>query len=233
MAENYVVVGGSSGIGLELVKRLVTRGHEVTVLSRSRGQLEGLEGARHSPVDVTTDELKPEHFPTECSGLVYCPGSINLRSFRSLKPDDFRQDFELNVMGAVKAIGAGLRSLRKSEQASVVLFSTVAVSQGMPMHASIAASKGALEGLTRTLAAEFAPEIRVNCVAPALTETPLTSKFFADPGRAAALAEKYPLGRTGTAEDIAAVSEFLLSKESSWITGQVIGVDGGMAAVRK
>ena len=162
----------------------------------------------------------------------YCPGSINLRSFRSLKPEVFREDFELNVMGAIKVLHASLAGLKKHGSSSVLLFSTVAVKQGMNAHASIAASKGAIEGLTRTLAAEFAAHSRVNCLAPALTDTPLTEKFFADPEKAKSLGEKYPLGRTGTVDDLATAGAFLLGGESSWITGQVWGVDGGMSNVR-
>ena len=159
-------------------------------------------------------------------GLVYCPGSLTLGGFNRLKPDAFRQDFEINVVGAIKALQGSLPALNASDSASVVLFSTVAVGQGMFAHATIAASKGAVEALARTLAAELAPKIRVNCVAPALTQTPLTQRFFATEDKAAAMAEKYPLARTGNAEDMASAVCFLLSPRSSWITGQVLGVDG-------
>lgn len=232
MSDNYLVVGGSKGIGLAITKRLSTDGHHVTVLSRSSDQLQTLDRITHHTVDVTTDEISPDLIPTEVKGLVYCPGSINLRSFRSLKPEIYRSDFELNVIGAVKSITAALKPLKAASPASVLMFSTVAVGQGMPMHASIAASKGAIEGLMRTLAAELSPEIRVNCIAPALTNTPLTGRFFTDETKAAAMADRYPLKRTGTVEDMAAAAHLLLTQAGSWITGQVIGIDGGMSTVR-
>ncbi len=231
--KSFVVVGGSKGIGLEITKRLSDQGHQVLVLSRTGDGLVGLAGVTHHSFDVTTDEVDKSLLPDSIDGLAYCPGSINLRSFRSLKPEVYREDFELNVIGAIKVLQAALPGLKKNGSSSVLLFSTVAVTLGMHAHASIAASKGALEGLTRTLAAEFAPHTRVNCLAPALTDTPLTEKFFADPEKAKTMGEMYPLGRTGTATDLAAASIFLLDGESSWVTGQVWGVDGGMSRVRK
>lgn len=233
MSKQFVVVGGSKGMGLGIVKLLVADGHTVTVLSRTADQLDGLEGVKHIELDVTRGEITKDMLPETINGLAYCPGSINLRSFRALKAETYREDFELNVVGAVKVISAGLKALKAVESSSILLFSTVAVAQGMPMHASIAASKGAIEGLARTLAAELAPQVRVNCVAPALTDTPLTERFFSDPDKAAAIGAKYPLGRTGTVDDLAAMGHFLLTDRSSWMTGQVLGVDGGMSAVRK
>lgn len=229
--EHYVIVGGSKGIGLGIVRMLAKEGSVTTVLSRTSDNLHSLEGVQHIPFDVTADGPIPS-LPSRIDGLVYCPGTLNLRSFRSLSPEVFRQDFETNVIGAVKVIQSALSALKVAGRSSIVLFSTVAVGQGMFAHASIAASKGAIEGLTRTLAAELSPEIRVNCLAPALTNTSLTQKFFADPSKASAMGEKYPLGRTGTVDDLAAMACFLLSSESSWITGQVIGVDGGMSSIR-
>ncbi len=233
MSGQYVVVGGSSGIGLGIVKRLVGDGHRVTVLSRTSEALESMENVTHVTLDVTKDEITADLLPETIDGVAYCPGSINLRPFRSIKAETYRDDFELNVVGAVKTINAALKGLKAAESSSVLLFSTVAVGQGMPMHASIAASKGAVEGLMKTLAAELSPNIRVNCIAPALTDTPLTERFFADAAKAEMLGTRYPLARTGTVDDIAASGHFLLSDASSWITGQVIGVDGGMSAVRK
>ncbi len=227
--KQFVIVGGSQGIGLELVKRLSAGGGDVLVLSRTAEQLQGMPRVEHLTWDATKDELAAEQLPPMIHGLAYCPGSINLRPFQSLGLDAYRQDFELNVLGAVKAIRASLPALKAAEDAAVLLFSTVAVQQGMPAHASIAASKGAIEGLTRTLANEFAPGVRVNCIAPALTETNLTTRFFRDETRAKALGEKYPLKRTGTVADIASMGMLLLTDASGWVTGQVIGVDGGMS----
>jgi NAD(P)-dependent dehydrogenase (short-subunit alcohol dehydrogenase family) len=229
--KNFVIVGGSHGIGLGLVQRLSAAGHLVTVLSRTNDQLAGLPGVNHVTLDVTSDEVSADQLPESIDGMAYCPGSINLRSFRGLKPEVFREDFELNVVGAVRCLQAALGGLKKAESSSVLMFSTVAVGQGMTMHASVAAAKGAIEGLTRSLAAELAPKIRVNCIAPALTNTPLAERFFSSEEKVAAMAEKYPLKRTGTVDDIASLGAFLLSDQSTWVTGQVIGVDGGLSGV--
>ncbi|MFY9253173.1 MAG: SDR family oxidoreductase [Fuerstiella sp.] len=229
--KNYVVVGGSKGIGHGIVRRLLNDGHHVTVLSRTWDH-QDLD-VNHIIFDVALDDLNSDQLPGEIHGLVYCPGSINLKPFRALSPDAFRQDFELNVVGAIRVVQAGLNAVKASGSGSIVMFSTVAVGQGMPAHASIAASKGAIEALTRTLAAEFSPDVRVNCIAPALTNTPLTARFFSDEARAAALGEKYPLARTGTVDDIAAAACFLLSPDSSWMTGQILAIDGGLSSVRK
>ncbi|MFN3191916.1 MAG: SDR family NAD(P)-dependent oxidoreductase [Aureliella sp.] len=235
VSKNIVVVGGTRGIGRDIVRRRIEAGDSVTVLSRSDAGLEELAAGlvQHISCDVTTDDVDSITLSDRVDGLVYCPGSINLRSFTSLKPQQFRDDFELNVLGAVRCIQAASKALKASSAASIVLFSTVAVQQGMFAHASIAAAKGAIEGLTRTLAAELAPSVRVNCLAPALTETSLTERFFSTPDKAAALAEKYPMGRTGKPSDLGAMASFLLSDESSWMTGQVIGVDGGMSSLRR
>ena len=227
MSENYVVVGGSKGMGLEIVKQLAAAGRKVWVLSRTADSLDGFSGVNHVNWDAAAEEFPTDALPNELSGLVYCPGSLNLKSFRGLKPEIFLDDFNINVVGAVKSIQACMKAL-KSKRGNIVLFSTVAVERGMFAHASIAASKGAIEGLTRSLANELAPEIRVNCIAPALTDTSLTEKFFANDEKAAALAEKYPLKRTGTVDDMANAAMFLLGEQSGWVTGQTLGVDGGM-----
>jgi NAD(P)-dependent dehydrogenase (short-subunit alcohol dehydrogenase family) len=232
MAE-YVVVGGSKGIGRGIVQRLVDAGHAVTVLSRTPGEsLSDLPRVKHHAIDLSTDELGAEILPKEIAGIAYCAGTLNLKSFRATKPEVFRSDFEVNVVGCVKVIQAALPGLKAAGKSSIVTFSTVAVAQGLPSHSTIAASKGAIEGLTRSLAAELSPAVRVNCIAPALTDTPLTSRFFSSDEKITALGEKYALKRTGTVDDIANTAAFLLSDESSWITGQVIGVDGGMSTVR-
>jgi 3-oxoacyl-[acyl-carrier protein] reductase len=229
----FVIAGGSSGIGLGLVAQLSQAGHQVIVVSRTADSLQGLPGVAHLPVDLTSDEVLPESLPDKIDGLAYCPGSLNLRSFRSLKPGIFRDDFEINVIGAVKVLQAALPGLKASEQStsSVLMFSTVAVGRGMSMHASVAAAKGAVEGLVRSLASEWAPKIRVNGIAPALTDTPLASRFFGDEEKARAMGDKYPLKRTGSVEDLAAMGLFLLQPTSDWVTGQVIGVDGGMSTL--
>jgi NAD(P)-dependent dehydrogenase (short-subunit alcohol dehydrogenase family) len=165
-------------------------------------------------------------------GLVYCPGTINLKPFHRLKAEDFLEDFEINVMGAVKSIQDMLPLLKKSENASVVMFSTIAVQQGMGFHSSVAASKGAIEGFARALAAELAPKIRVNVVAPSIVNTPLADRLLNTDDKVKASEKRHPLQKIGTADDIAAMAQLLLSDESSWITGQIMHVDGGMSAIK-
>ena len=231
--KNFVVVGGSSGIGFELTRRLIDDGHQVTVLSRTPGRLTELPGIRHVPFDVTQDEFPTDGLPDKLSGLAYCPGNIRLRPFARLTVEEFLKDYRLNLLGAVAVIKGCLNSLKKADPtAAIVLFSTVAVGTGMPFHASIASAKGAVEGLTRSLAAEFAPRIRVNAIAPSLTDTPLAKVLLADEGKRTAAAERHPLKRTGTPRELADIAHFLLSDAASWVTGQIISVDGGMSAVR-
>jgi NAD(P)-dependent dehydrogenase (short-subunit alcohol dehydrogenase family) len=164
--------------------------------------------------------------------LPYCPGSINLRPFERIKPIDFEIDYKLQVIGAIKIIQAVLPKLKKAENASIVLFSTVAVQSGFPFHTQVAASKGAIEGLTKALAAEYAPKIRVNCIAPSLTDTPLAANLLNNDQKKEANAARHPLKRIGAAEDIAHIAAFLLSEKASWITGQIMHVDGGMSSLK-
>jgi NAD(P)-dependent dehydrogenase (short-subunit alcohol dehydrogenase family) len=234
LGKNFVVAGGSKGIGLELVRQLVSAGGRVHVYSRTTGELTPNNQIVHHACNFLDDDFDATTLPEHIHGVAYCAGSINLRSFRGLKLEDFRTDFEINVMGAVKFLKAcmpGLKSSSEDQATSVVLFSTVAVGKGLPMHASVAAAKGAIEGLTHSLAAEWAPAIRVNCIAPALTETPLAASFLATDEKRAAMAAKYPLKRTGRPADIASMAKFLLCPDHSWVTGQCIGVDGGMSTL--
>jgi len=234
MPPTYVIAGGSRGIGLELVRLLAPAAGRIDVWSRNVDELEAAGPVRHHPCDFSDASGVLPELPEEIHGAVYCPGTITLRSFRSLQPADFRQDLEVNLLGAVRFLQACQPKLKGQDggPASVVLFSTVAVGQGMPMHATIASAKGAIEGLTRALAAEWAPHVRVNAIAPALTDTPLAGRLLASPEKREAMASRYPLKRIGTAADAAALARFLLSPESGWITGQVLGVDGGMSALR-
>ncbi|MDG1435972.1 MAG: SDR family NAD(P)-dependent oxidoreductase [Saprospiraceae bacterium] len=228
--KNYLVVGGSYGIGLEVVKILVGQNANVYVLARTEGDLPASNNIHFQEYDVLGEEKIV--LPETLNGVVYCPGSINLKPFRSLKPDAFRSDFEINLIGAVKVLQAAQRLLQKTENSSVVLFSTVAVQQGMPYHSSVAASKGAIEGLARTLAAEWAPKVRVNVVAPSLTDTPLAARLLSSDERRDTSAQRHPLKRIGTVSDISEVVCFLLSQKSAWMTGQVLGVDGGISSLK-
>ena len=182
--------------------------------------------------DATDGVLDVSQLPSQLDGFVYCPGSINLRPFKGLKPETFSKDFEINVLGAVQSLQSVLKNLLESPQASLVFFSTVAVQTGMPFHASVAASKGAIEGLTRSLAAEYAPKLRVNTIAPSLTNTPLASKFLNNEIKLEKANERHPLKYIGSADDIANTARFLLSDESKWMTGQIIHLDGGIGDLK-
>ena len=233
MAEkNFLIIGGSSGIGLSLTELLASDGNNVTVVARNQSEvISKMLGAKQIIADVTTDNFS-EQIPEALDGLVYCPGSINLKPFHRLTEGDFLADFNINLIGAVKAIQAALPALKKGKNPSIVLFSTVAVAQGMSFHASIAASKGAIEGLAKSLAAELAPVIRVNVIAPSLTNTPLASRILSSPEKIEAGANRHPLKKVGMPEDIASLAQFLLSEQAAWITGQIFGVDGGLSTLR-
>ncbi|WP_373500616.1 SDR family NAD(P)-dependent oxidoreductase [Desulfococcus sp.] len=231
--KTVVVVGGSAGIGWAVLERLSGEGAQVLHFSRSEGLRSELAGVRHRTFDAVRDPFPAEALPERLDGLVYCPGSIRLKPFARITAEEFLEDFDINVIGAVKVVQACLPALKKNpDGAAVVLFSTVAVQTGMPFHASIASAKGAVEGLTRSLAAELAPRIRVNAVAPSLTDTPLTSRLLGDEGKRKAAGDRHPLKRVGSPEDPAGAVVFLLGNSASWITGQVLAVDGGMGSIR-
>lgn len=229
-SKNILIIGGASGIGAALAKKATDAGAQVFTASR---RAEGGLGT-HIPFDATGDAAGlASALPVVLHGLVYAPGTINLKPFSRLTDDDFRQDFEVNVLGAIRVIRALLPALKKAEGASIVLFSTVAAAVGMPFHASVAVAKRGLEGLALSLAAELASQkIRVNVVAPSLSDTPLASTLLSTPEKREASAKRHPLGRVGTPDDAAAAALFLLSEESSWMTGQIIGVDGGLGSLR-
>ena len=228
--KNIVVVGGTKGIGKQLVEALT--GYNRFVIARSQDELLLNEQTIFLPGDVTAPSIDISGLPDVIDGLVYCPGSINLKPFHRLTEADFLNEWQLNFMGAVKIIQQLLPALKKAETPSIVLFSTVAVQTGMPFHASIAAAKGAIEGLTRSLAAELAPKIRVNCIAPSLVQTSLAEKLTNTPEKIEAGGKRHALQRIGQPNDIAAMAEFLLSDKAAWITGQVLHIDGGMSTLK-
>ena len=228
--KNYLVIGGSSGIGKEISELL---SKENIVFSTSRNELnESNENIRHIRYNVLEDELNTELLPDQIDGFVYCPGTINLRPFRSLKLETFRSDLELNLIGAIKTLQVILSKLQQSSSASIIFYSTVAVKTGMPFHSSVSSSKSALEGLTRSLAAEFAPKIRVNCIAPSIVNTPLANKFLNTEDKIEKAAARHPLNMIGTAKEIAQLTQYLLDEKSKWITGQIINIDGGISSVK-
>jgi NAD(P)-dependent dehydrogenase (short-subunit alcohol dehydrogenase family) len=228
MKKNILVVGATSGIGLSLSKILLADTHHV--IGTGRREKHENPAVEYHAFDVMTDALPAISVPLH--GIAYCAGSINLKPFKALKIEDFRRDFEINVTGALRILQHYEKNMREAEASSVVLFSTVAVQTGMSFHASVAAAKGAVEGLTRALAAEFAPKIRVNAVAPSLTDTPLAERLLKTEAQRKASEERHPLKRIGNPDNVAELAAFLLSDKSSWITGQIIQCDGGLSSVR-
>lgn len=229
--KNYLIVGGSSGIGRAIVDQLIKEGNNVFATFCNHPQ-ESTGGAHFSFLDVTAESADFSFLPEVLDGLVYCPGLINLKPFTRLSPDDFISDYKLQVAGAVKVIQQVIPHLKRSESASIVLFSTVAVQTGFNFHTVVSSSKGAIEGLMRALAAELAPKIRVNCIAPSITDTPLAAHLLNTPEKREATAQRQPMRRLGRPEEVAAAACFLLSDASSWTTGQVIHVDGGMSSLK-
>ncbi|KAB7730196.1 SDR family oxidoreductase [Rudanella paleaurantiibacter] len=228
---NILIIGASSGIGHALALSLQNQG--ATLFTAGRRQPEGVQST-HMTWDVASTSAAEalNQLPDTLHGLVYAPGTINLKPFQRLDIQDYRNDLEVNVLGAVAAIQAAYPALKKSKSASVVLFSTVAAKLGMGLHSSVSVAKSAVEGLTKALAAEFSPfNIRVNAIAPSLTDTPLAG-FLLNGDKREAANKRHPLNRVGTAEDIAGMAAYLLSDGGSWITGQIIGVDGGMGSLK-
>lgn len=226
----YLIVGGSSGIGRSVYEKLKSEGHQVyATYCKTEDQKENDD---FHYLNVLEDEHDLSFLPEVLDGFIYCPGAIDLKPFGRIKSADIIADLNLQVMGAVKLIQSILPKLKAAKQSSIVLFSTVAVQTGFPFHAQVAISKGAIEGLTRSLAAEFAPTIRVNAVAPSITNTPLAGKLLSSPEKIEANGQRHPLKRVGEANDIAELAAFLLSDKSSWITGQIMHIDGGMSSVK-
>jgi NAD(P)-dependent dehydrogenase (short-subunit alcohol dehydrogenase family) len=229
---NYLVVGASSGMGKAIANQLLQEGHTVYGTYYSHPIESSHPQMAVHALNVLDEVLNLDFLPEVLDGLVYCPGAIQLRPFVRILPQDFTNDFNLQVLGAIKVIQKAAPHLKKSENGAVLLFSTVAVQLGLNFHTQVAVSKGAIEGLTKALAAEFAPKIRVNCIAPSLTDTPLAAQLLNTEQKVEANAQRHPLNRIGKVEDMSEMACFLLSSKSSWITGQVLHVDGGMSSIK-
>jgi short-subunit dehydrogenase len=229
--KNYVVIGGSSGMGAAITKQLSASANQVYASYYTHEQTNEAH-IQYFYLNVMEETLSLDFLPEQIDGLVYCPGSILLKPFLRISPSDFVRDYELQVLGAVKVIQQILPRLKRSSQASVVLFSTVAVQTGFTFHSVVASSKGAIEGLTRSLAAELAHSVRVNCIAPSITDTPLAGNLINTPEKKETNAKRHPLQKIGSPNDLAAMACFLLSDASGWITGQVFPVDGGMSSLK-
>lgn len=229
MKKTILLIGGTRGIGLETSKLLSTY-QRLIIASRTSENLENLD-VEHFIFDATKDDIADLDLPDTIDGLVYFPGSINLKPFKMLKPEAFQEEMQLNFISLVRVVQDLLPRLKKSEQASLVFFSTVAVKLGMPFHTSVAAAKGAIEGFSKALAAEYAPGFRVNVIAPSLTNTALAEKLISNEDKKKKMNDRHPLKRIGEAKDIANLVEFLLSEKSNWMTGQVLGMDGGLSTI--
>lgn len=239
MKRKVIIYGGSGGIGSATGRILRARGYDLHLVGRSEEKLAALAaelGATFTVGDVADSGLfarVAQAAGDVVDGLVYAVGTINLRSLQRLAEADFLNDFRINALGAALAVQASLPALKRSSGvASVVLFSSVAAQQGFSLHASIGMAKGAIVGLTLSLAAELAPKVRVNAIAPSLTRTSLAESVLGSEQMATAIAGLHAMQRLGVPNDVAALTAFLLSEDAEWITGQVIGVDGGRSTLR-
>lgn len=231
MMKTFLIIGGASGIGLALTKLLLEEGHLVFTTYHQQKLDLIHDNLTALYLDVMDDEPDLSLLPDGLDGLVYCPGAINLKPFARIKPDDFVADYELQVTGAVRMIQYTMDKLKAVDQSSIVLFSSVAASMGFNFHSLVSASKAALEGLMRALAAELAPKIRVNVIAPSITNTPLAAKYLSTEEKIKNNDSRHPLKRIGQPEDIAQSASFLLSENATWMTGQVLHLDGGMSTI--
>lgn len=229
MKKNILFIGGSYGIGLAAAK-LISKDHNLFIASRTSEKLNELD-VKHFSFDASKGDITQLDLPETIDGLVYFPGSINLKPFKMLSVESFQEEMNLNFFSLVKVVQGLLPKLKNSEQASLIFFSTVAVKVGMPFHTSIAAAKGAIEGFAKSLAAEYAPSFRVNVISPSLTDTKLSEKLLSNDVKREKMGERHPLKRVGNPEDIANAVDFLISEKSSWMTGQIVGVDGGLSTL--
>ena len=222
-----IIVGGSRGIGKEIINDLVDD-NLIINLSRNKPELTHTN-LTHYNVDVLSSDLPDLE---DVSSVIYCPGSINLKPIGRISLDEFREDFEINVIGAVKVIQKYLPILKKSNNASILLFSTVATKLGMPYHSTVAASKSAIDGLVKTLGAELAPKIRVNAIAPTITKTDLASKLLRNEKVIENMIERHPLKKILMPEEVSKMAKFLISKSASSISGQIFNLDAGIVSFK-
>ena len=225
--KTIIIVGGSKGIGEAIVKKLIPN-YLIINLSRSKPHIE-LQNLKHYNCDVLSDELPAIE---RADGLIYCPGSINLKPFKRLSLDDFRTDFEINVIGAVRSIQAYAPALVQSENGSIVLFSTVATAMGMPFHASVSTAKSAVEGLMKSVAADLAPKVRVNAIAPTITQTDLAAKLLRNERMIENTIQRHPLKKFLDPSEVAAMAEYLISNGSKSVSGQVFKLDCGIVSLK-
>ena len=225
--KTIIIVGGSKGIGEAIIEKLIPN-YLIINLSRSKPHIEH-QNLTHYNCDVLSDELPAIE---RADGLIYCPGSINLKPFKRLSLDDFRTDFEINVIGAVRSIQAYAPALVQSENGSIVLFSTVATAMGMPFHASVSTAKSAVEGLMKSVAADLAPKVRVNAIAPTITQTDLAAKLLRNERMIENTIQRHPLKKFLDPSEVAAMAEYLISNGSKSVSGQVFKLDCGIVSLK-
>lgn len=225
--KTYIIIGGSKGIGNAILQTLIEN-NKIINLSRTKPE-QTHKNLTHYDCDILKDEL-PELEVAD--GLIYCPGSINLKPISRFSLDEFREDYEINVIGAVKAIQKYLSIIKNSNQPSIVLFSTVAAKLGMPFHASVAAAKSGVEGLVKSLGAEFATTLRINAIAPTVTNTQLASKLLRNNKMIDNITERHPMKKFLEPKDVANMTEFLLSEKSNSISGQIFEMDCGIVSFK-
>ena len=226
---NYLIIGASSGIGKAIAEQL-SEHHQV--FGTYHQNMVSSDRIQYSSYNACSDQFSTDWLPAHLDGLVFCPGKISLQPFNRIKPEQFIQDYELQVLGAIKTIQACLPLLKQAEQANILLFSTVAVQTGMSFHSLVASSKGAIEGLSRALAAELAPKISINCIAPSLTDTPLANGLINTEQKREAAEQRHPLKRIGHVDDIAGMACHILTQGGRFMTGQIITIDGGLSTIR-
>ena len=225
--KNFLIIGGTKGIGKAIVEEVIEH-NNITCLSRNNTDFVH-KNYSHLKFDALSDDL-PDLDSIDC--LIYCPGSINLKPISTLSLDDFRNDFELNVIGAVRAIKKYLPLLKKSETASILLFSTVATKLGMPYHASVSVAKSGIDGLVKTLGSELAPKVRINAIAPTITNTDLASKILRNEKVVENMVERHPLKMILSPKEVAKMASFLVSEDASSISGQIFNMDAGIVSFK-